>query len=127
MRSWRRWRGQQGEQMAAQFLLRQGYRIAQQNYRCREGEIDIIAWDGPTLVFIEVKTKGQTTFGAPQAMVDGHKQKKMVHVAMVYVQRHRLQDVNLRFDVVAITLFPGAHPEVTHVLGAFTPSSHFLY
>jgi putative endonuclease len=127
MRSWRRWRGQQGEQMAAQFLLRQGYRIAQQNYRCREGEIDIIAWDGPTLVFIEVKTKGQTTFGAPQAMVHGHKQKKMVHVAMVYVQRHRLQDVNLRFDVVAITLFPGAPPEVTHVLGAFTPSSHFLY
>jgi len=127
MRSWRRWRGQQGEQMAAQFLLRQGYRIAQQNYRCREGEIDIIAWDGPTLVFIEVKTKGQTMFGAPQAMVDGHKQKKMVHVAMVYVQRHRLQDVNLRFDVVAITLFPGAPPEVTHVLGAFTPSSHFLY
>ena len=127
MRSWRRWRGQQGEQMAAQFLLRQGYRIAQQNYRCREGEIDIIAWDGPTLVFIEVKTKGQTTFGAPQAMVDGHKQKKMVHVAMVYVQRHRLQDVNLRFDVVAITLFPGAPPQVTHVLGAFTPSPHFLY
>jgi len=127
MRSWRRWRGQQGEQMAAQFLLRQGYRIAQQNYRCREGEIDIIAWDGPTLVFIEVKTKGQTTFGAPQAMVHAHKQKKMVHVAMVYVQRHRLQDVNLRFDVVAITLFPGTPPEVTHVLGAFTPSSHFLY
>ncbi len=127
MRSWRRWRGQQGEQMAAQFLLRQGYRIAQQNYRCREGEIDIIAWDGPTLVFIEVKTKGQTMFGAPQAMVNGHKQKKIVHVAMVYVQRHRLQDVNLRFDVVAITLFPGAPPEVTPVLGAFTPSPHFLY
>ena len=76
MRSWRRWRGQQGEQMAAQFLQRQGYRIAQQNYRCREGEIDIIAWDGPTLVFVEVKTKGQTTFGAPQAMVHGPKQKK---------------------------------------------------
>ena len=127
MRSWRRWRGQQGEQMAVQFLQRQGYRIAQQNYRCREGEIDIIAWDGPTLVFVEVKTKGQTTFGAPQAMVNVPKQKKMVHVAMVYVQRHRLQDVSIRFDVVAITLFPGVSPEVTHVLGAFTPSSHFLY
>ena len=127
MRSWRRRRGQQGEQMAAQFLLRQGYRIAQQNYRCREGEIDIIAWDGPTLVFIEVKTKGQTTFGAPQAMVDGHKQKKLVHVAMVYVQRHRFQDVNIRFDVVAITLFPSAPPELTHVMDAFTPFPHFLY
>ena len=60
MRSWRRWRGQHGEQMAVQFLQRQGYRIQQQNYRCRGGEVDIIAWDGPTLVFIEVKTKGQT-------------------------------------------------------------------
>jgi putative endonuclease len=127
MRSWRRWRGQQGEQMAVQFLRHRGYRIAQQNYRCRVGEVDIIAWDGPTLVFIEVKTKGQTTFGAPQAMVDTHKQKKIVHVAMVYVQEQRLQDTNLRFDVVAITLLPGASPEVTHVPGAFTPSPHFLY
>ena len=58
MRSWRRWRGQQGEQMAAQFLLRQGYRIAQQNYRCREGEIDIIAWDGPTLVLCQTVILG---------------------------------------------------------------------
>ena len=59
MRSWRRWRGQHGEQMAVQFLQRQGYRILHQNYRCRGGEVDIVAWDGPTLVFIEVKTKGQ--------------------------------------------------------------------
>ena len=127
MRSWRRWRGQHGEQLAAEFLQRQGYRIQQQNYRCREGEIDIIAWDGPTLVFIEVKTKGQSMFGAPQAMVDRHKQRKLVHVAMVYVHQHRLQQVDVRFDVVAITLLPGVPPEVTHVPAAFTPSSHFLY
>ena len=111
MRSWRRQQGQHGEQMAVQFLQRQGYRIQQQNYRCRGGEVDIIAWDGPTLVFIEVKTKGQTAFGAPQAMVHGQK----------------MQEVNIRFDVVAITLLPGFPPEVTHVPGAFTPSSHFLY
>src|SRR5215471_19072645 len=59
MRSWRRWRGQQGEQMAVQFLQRQGYRILHQNYRCRGGEVGIVAWDGPTLVLIERKTKGQ--------------------------------------------------------------------
>src|SRR5687767_10738712 len=63
MRSWRHWRGQHGEQMAVQFLQGQGYRIQHQNYRCRGGEVDIVAWDGPTLVFIEVKTKGQTLFG----------------------------------------------------------------
>ena len=90
MRSWRRWRGQHGEQMAVQFLQRQGYCILHQNYRCRGGEVDIVAWDGPTLVFIEVKTKGQALFGAPQAMVDARKQKKIVHVAMVYVQQHQL-------------------------------------
>ena len=127
MRSWRRQQGQHGEQLAVQFLQRQGYRITQQNYRCRGGEVDIIAWDGPTLVFIEVKTKGQMAFGAPQAMVDGQKQKKIVHVAMVYVQQHHMQDVNIRFDVVAITRLPGLPPEVTHVPGAFTASSHFLY
>src|SRR5215468_2890808 len=127
MRSWRRWSGQHGEQMAVQFLQRQGYRILHQNYRCRGGEVDIVAWDGPTLVFIEVKTKGQVLFGAPQAMVDARKQKKIVHVAMIYVQQHQLQDANIRFDVVAITLLPGLPPEVTHVPGAFTPSSHFLY
>ena len=127
MRSWRRQQGQHGEQMAVQFLQRQGYRIQQQNYRCQGGEVDIIAWDGPTMVFIEVKTKGQTAFGAPQAMVHGRKQKKIVHVAMVYVQQHQMQEVNIRFDVVAITLLPGSPPEVTHVPGAFTPSSHFLY
>jgi putative endonuclease len=127
MRSWRRQQGQHGEQLAVQFLQRQGYRIQQQNYRCRGGEVDIIAWDGPTLVFIEVKTKGQTAFGAPQAMVGGQKQKKIVHVAMVYVQQHQMQDVNIRFDVVAITLLPGVPHEVTHVPGAFTAPSHFLY
>lgn len=127
MRSWRRWRGQHGEQMAVQFLQGQGYRIAQQNYRCRVGEVDIIAWDGTTLVFVEVKTKGQTAFGAPQAMVDTRKQQKIVHVAMVYVQEQRLRDLTLRFDVVAITMLPGTPPTVTHVPSAFTPSHHFLY
>ncbi len=127
MPSWRRWRGQHGEQMAVQFLQGHGYRIAQQNYRCRVGEVDIIAWDGTTLVFVEVKTKGQTAFGAPQAMVDARKQQKIVQVAMVYVQEQRLRDLTLRFDVVAIMMVPGAAPVVTHVPSAFTPSPHFLY
>lgn len=127
MLNWRRWRGHHGEQMAVTFLQHQGYRIACQNYRCRRGEVDIIAWDKVTLVFVEVKTKGQTAFGAPQAMVDRRKQQKIVHVAMVYVQEHRLQHVPLRFDVVAITLLPGTAPEVVHVPDAFTPSAHFLY
>jgi putative endonuclease len=120
-------RGQPGEQMAVVYLQQQGYRIQQQNYRCRQGEIDIIAWDGPTLVFVEVKTKRQTAFGSPQAMVDQRKQHKIIRVAMVYVQQHRLKNVALRFDVVAIAYLPGMPPEVTHVPAAFEASSTFLY
>src|SRR5215471_10319612 len=91
MRSWRRWRGQHGEQMAVQFLQRQGYRILHQNYRCRGSEVDIVAWDGPTLMFIEVKTKKLTLFKTPQTMINTHKQKKIMHFTMVYIQQHQLQ------------------------------------
>ena len=127
MRGWRQQRGQQGEQMAVAYLRQHGYRIAQQNYRCREGEIDIVAWDGKTLVFVEVKTKGQLTFGSPEAMVTRPKQRKMTHVAMLYVSEHKLQQVNIRFDVVAIMLSPQGEPVVTHVPAAFMPSGHFMY
>src|SRR5436309_15087677 len=65
MRSWRRWRGQHGEQMAVQALQRQGYRIQHQNYRCRGCEVDIVARDGLTRVFIEAKPRGQTVFRPP--------------------------------------------------------------
>ena len=70
MAGWRQRRGQQGEQLAVAYLEGQGYRIQAHNYRHRRGEIDIIAWDGATLVFVEVKTKGHTAFGHPQEMVD---------------------------------------------------------
>ena len=119
--------GQRGEQLAVDYLRRQGFRIQQQNYRCRSGEIDIIAWDGPTLVFVEVKTKSQSAFVAPQVMVDRHKQKKIVQVAMTYVQQQALQNVALRFDVVAVTLLRGGSPEVTYVPAAFVPSAYFSY
>ncbi len=127
MRGWRQQCGQRGEQMAVAYLQGQGYRIEQQNYRCREGEIDIIAWDGSTLVFVEVKTKTQLAFGSPQAMVTRSKQRKMTHVAMLYVAQHRLPNVDIRFDVVAILLAAEASPQVTHVPAAFTPSGHFMY
>jgi putative endonuclease len=124
---WRRRCGQRGEQIAVDYLRGQGYRIQQRNYRCRWGEIDIIAWDGATLVFVEVKTKGQTAFGAPQAMVDRRKQRTITHVAMIYMQQHQLRNIALRFDVVAITLPPGGMPEVTHVPAAFSSPTYFSY
>jgi putative endonuclease len=127
MSRWRRLRGQRGEQIAVAYLQKRGYRIQQQNYRCRRGEIDIIAWDGSTLVFVEVKTKGQTAFGAPQAMVNARKQKTITRVAMTYIQQHQLYNTALRFDVVAITLSPAGTPDVTHVPAAFSPQGDFFY
>ncbi|MGQ4806858.1 hypothetical protein NKDENANG_00194 [Candidatus Entotheonellaceae bacterium PAL068K] len=127
MTLWRRQRGQQGEQIAADYLQQQGYLIQQQNYRCRRGEIDLIAWDGATLVFVEVKTKSRAAFGAPQAMVHRRKQQTIVRVAMMYVQQYRVQNTALRFDVVAITFPIGGLPEVTHVPDAFSPPIAFFY
>ncbi|MFQ5936827.1 MAG: YraN family protein [Acidiferrobacterales bacterium] len=123
----RQQRGQRGEQIAVDYLKRLGYRIQLRNYRCRRGEIDIIAQDGPTLVFVEVKTKGQMAFGAPQAMVNRTKQHTMTYVAMSYVQQHHLRNAALRFDVVAITFLADGTPEVTHIPAAFSPSAHFFY
>ena len=127
MTRWRLRRGAQGEQIAVDYLKRRGYRIQQRNYRCKQGEVDIIAWDGAVLVFVEVKTKSRTDFGAPQTMVTRRKQAKIVQVAMVYVQEHRVRDTALRFDVVAVTCLPGTAPEVAHVPAAFDATPQFRY
>lgn len=127
MKGWRRQRGREGEQIAAAFLQRCGYRIQERNYRSRKGEIDIIAWDGATLVFVEVKAKTQTAFGHPEEMVDRRKQQTIAQVAMLYVQRHQLIQTSLRFDVVAIRLRPGEAPDVTHIPAAFDPTGPFFY
>jgi putative endonuclease len=125
MSLWRR-RGQQGEALAAAYLQQQGYQVQQQNYRCRYGEIDIIAWDQGTLVFVEVKTKSHLRFGAPQSMVDRRKQQQLTRVAMAYVQQRALRNTPVRFDVVAI-VYEDGRPAVTHLPAAFSPPAHFYY
>jgi putative endonuclease len=127
MSVWRRRRGQHGEQLAVAYLERQGWRIQHRNFRCRQGEIDIIAWDGTTLVFLEVKTKSHAAFGAPQAMVGRRKQRTIAHVAMTYIQRYRVRNVAVRFDVVAITFAANGATEVTHIPAAFGPPDYFCY
>lgn len=123
----RRERGDAGEQMAVSFLQRLGYRIAARNYRLRVGEIDIVAWDGATLVFVEVKTKAQQQFGHPEEMVSRRKQLTLERVAMAYIQRHEHHGIDVRFDVVAIQLDPNAAADVTHIPAAFSPSDRFFY
>lgn len=94
--------GEEGESIAASFLVKQGYRILERNYRTVLGEIDIVARDGKALVFVEVKARSGPQFGPPQAAVDLRKQTKMSRVALSYLKHKKVGSCDCRFDVVAI-------------------------
>ncbi len=111
--------GALGEQLAARHLRKKGYTIIEQNYRCRLGEIDIIARDGTTLVFIEVKTRTSTTFGTPAMAVTPRKQHQISRAAQQYLASHDLFDNDARFDVVAVFLPPNGVNEIEVVQNAF--------
>jgi putative endonuclease len=95
--------GQSGETAACTALARAGYAIVAQRYRCRAGEIDIIATDGPTLAFIEVKTRLGADYGSPAEAVTAAKRHHIQLVAQDYLVRHGLRDRPCRFDVVSVT------------------------
>ena len=78
-------RGARAEQLAAQFLQRQGLKLLQQNYRCRYGEIDLILYDGNTLVFAEVRLRSRSDFGGAAASINASKQAKLVRTAQHYL------------------------------------------
>jgi putative endonuclease len=96
--------GKRGEDLAFRFLKKKGYRIIETNYVCKMGEMDLIAKEKDTLVFIEVKTRTSTMFGPPQLAVNSSKQRQLSKVALYYLKEKRLEDVKARFDVVAILL-----------------------
>jgi len=94
--------GADGERAAEKFLRRQRYTIVQRNYRCRAGEVDLIALDKSTIVFIEVKTRTHEGFGSPIEAVDLRKQRQVQRAAQQYLTDHRLHDRDARFDVVGV-------------------------
>ncbi|MBI4517479.1 MAG: YraN family protein [Deltaproteobacteria bacterium] len=94
--------GAEGERAAEQFLRRHHYRILQRNYRCAAGEIDLVALDRTTVVFVEVKTRTQESFGNPLEAVDQRKQRQMVRAARYFLSEHRLHERAVRFDVVGV-------------------------
>ena len=94
--------GLAGEEMAATELERLGYQILDRRFRSRFGEIDLIARDGATVVFVEVKTKIDSRFGDPAEMVTVQKQRRLVSMAEEYVSAHSLCNTPCRFDVVAV-------------------------
>lgn len=111
-------RGDRGEDRAASFLEAQGYRILERNYRCPLGEVDLIARDGATVVFVEVKTRASSRFGPPQAAVGPRKQRKMTAVALFYLKGQGWLAAPARFDVAAVSL-AGGRETVTLYKNAF--------
>ncbi|TFG90433.1 MAG: YraN family protein [Syntrophobacterales bacterium] len=105
-RSANREKGTKGEDLAVACLKKEGYRIIERNYRCRYGEVDIIAMDKKDAVFVEVKGRKSDTFGSPEQAIGPAKQKKISKVALHYLQEEGLGDHNARFDVVAIRFIP---------------------
>ena len=95
--------GTQKEQLAGAYLEKNGYEIIEYNFRCRQGEIDIIAKDGDYLVFCEVKYRSGTTCGTPFEAVDYKKQKNISRCALFYVSKRHWQYLPCRFDVISVT------------------------
>src|SRR5690242_1946895 len=95
------WFGELGEREAARFLRGKGYRILARQVRNRFGELDLIALDGETIVFVEVKTRRGIEQGAPFEAVSTDKQRKMTNAALAYLKRHRLLERRSRFDIIS--------------------------
>jgi putative endonuclease len=100
--------GRRGERDAERYLKRRGYRILDRNFRAAGAEIDLIATEGGSLVFIEVKARRSVASGTPQEAVDGRKQRRIRRAAEIYVAREHAHDLPIRFDVVAILMNEGA-------------------
>ncbi|MEO3945131.1 YraN family protein [Gorillibacterium sp. CAU 1737] len=101
----RRRTGTIGEEAAARYLQEKGYTLLQRNWRCRSGELDLIAEQDGCLVIVEVRTrKPSARFGSPQESVDGRKQLQVRRTAEVYLHQNRRSDSRIRFDVIAVRL-----------------------
>ncbi len=111
--------GKIGEEIVAVYLKKIGYTILIKNYRCKLGEIDIIARDGTFLVFIEVKTRSGLGYGFPAAAVDARKQRQISRAAQCYLAEQRLFDSPARFDVISVLPGDGTRPRIDHINNAF--------
>jgi putative endonuclease len=110
--------GLPGEDAACRHLEAAGFRVLTRNFRCRAGEIDVVARDGETTVFVEVKHRRSASHGAGHESVTSGKRRRLVMAARLYAARYGLTESPLRFDVVSIDEEPGG-PRVRHDRGAF--------
>ncbi|MBW2707690.1 MAG: YraN family protein [Deltaproteobacteria bacterium] len=110
--------GARGEALAFEEVKRLGYEVMAKNYRCPLGEVDLVAKDGDTLVFIEIKTRKGRPLGFAKEAVNARKQKQISKVALTYMKANHCCDVSARFDVVAISVGSGP-PQIEVIKNAF--------
>ena len=109
--------GRKSELLAIDYLRSLGFRIAASSYRTRDGEVDIIAWDGDVLVFIEVKSLAKSA--SPEDSVGPRKRQRIIRAARTYISMRRLHEKPCRFDILAVTRARGAAPEFRLLRDAF--------
>ena len=118
--------GKLGEKTAVDFLKASGYKIIQQNYKTKVGEIDIIAKEKDTLVFIEVKTRHTDAFGEPQSAVNKFKQNQIAKAALYYLKENALLEKPARFDIIAVH-YTNQNPKINLIKNAFDLNSKYTY
>lgn len=111
-------KGRSGEDAAVDFLVGKGMKILDRNFRCAVGEIDIIAMDASSIVFVEVRSRSGSRFGGPEESIGASKRRKIVQTAQWYLKRRGLGNSPARIDVVAIR-WRGDEPEINWIVNAF--------
>lgn len=106
--------GRNGEMLASRYLEGLGYKIICNNFRCTQGEIDIVAKDKNELVFVEVKTRSSIKFGEAKEAVDQRKQKHIVNATKYYLYKTKQESANVRIDVIEVYLF-GGKVKISHI------------
>jgi putative endonuclease len=120
--------GRRGEDAAAKYLKRLGYKIVARGSRLKPGELDLVAVDGHTLVFVEVKTRQSAAVGHPAEAVDAAKQRRLTRLAVTFMKHHGLLEQPARFDVVAITWPPEQRRStIEHFQNAFDASGQWEF
>ena len=113
--------GALGEQIACEYLIKQGYQILERNWSNGHKEIDILAKDDDTIVIVEVKTRQSTYLVEPEITVDVYKQRNLIWAANSYVNRNQY-DNDVRFDIISIVIDRNNEKRIEHIEDAFYPS-----
>ena len=111
--------GRQGEECAAVFLAAAGYRVVERNWRCAQGEIDVVAEIGGEVVFVEVKTRSGTRFGHPFEAITVAKLARLRRLAAAWCEQTDARPARIRVDAIAVIIRPGVEPVIDHLTGVF--------